>query len=379
MADIVDFSSTNDRIAPNLSRRFIGEGSLTELIAVARRKSSEGRNELGSRIADFLIHGTELSPTERELVDDILSQLIRELEINIRHELALALADHDQAPPNVLRMLACDEIEIARPILLNSSILTDDDLLDVVNRMTETHRQAIAARPNLSEGISDALVEFGERPVIVTLLTNASASLSEEALAYLVATSKQVKEFQEPLLGRKDLPPKLAYRMFWWVSAALRRHLLENFEVPAALIDGALERMTPPKSDETKMARAAHLVRGQNRQSGLGLQDLIGYMQEGRAALFIAAMAEILVISTDTARRLVLDPGGEGLSLICRAAGIPPQIFRRLLEALDENLGMSPRSAPEVSRMVASYESITVEQAQRTVKYFDHEALSRSA
>ena len=378
MAEIVSFSQQADHRGAVPGRRHHGGASLSELIALARRRSSEGRNELGSRIADFLLGGTELSPVERELVDDILSQLIREIEINVRQELAEALAEHDQAPPNVIRLLANDEIEIARPILLNSAILTDADLLDVANRLSENHRQAIAGRANLSETLSDALVEFGERPVIVTLLKNQTARMTDEALAYLVATSKQVKDFQEPLLGRADLPPKLAYRMFWWVSAALRRHLLENFDVPPAMIDGALARMNPPKNGETMLARAAHLFKGQGRNGGLGLHDLIGYMQEGRAALFIAAMAEILVISADTARRLVLDPGGEGLSLICRASSIPPQIFRRLLEALDENLGMTPRSATEIAQMVGTYENISVEQALRTIKYFDAEALSRA-
>jgi uncharacterized protein (DUF2336 family) len=351
---------------------------LADLLALARRKTSGTRSELGGRIAQYLIAGADLSSTERDLVDGILSQLIREIEIQIRHDLAHALAQDVQAPPNLIRLLAADEIEIARPVLLASPILTHSDLLDIANRLSEQHRQVLAERPNLPSIVGDALVEFGEEPVIITLLHNSSAQLSQEALAYLVATSKQVEPFREPLLSRADLPPKLAYRMFWFVSAALRQRLLTQFDVPAQMIDGAMARLTPP-NEETMMARAAHLFRGQNRQAGLGLHDLIGYLQEGRAALFIAAMAEILVISADTARRLVLDPGGEGLALICRAAGFPAPMFRRMLENLDENLGVLVRDPDGVVRVSDGYENLSVDRALRTIKFFDTESVTRAA
>jgi uncharacterized protein (DUF2336 family) len=392
------FSHASDRQVQPTERRLVTSTGLAELIDIARRKSMDfrpdgariessrtdpsktdiDRGEIGGHIAEFLIQGVELSDTERRLVDEILSQLIRDIEFSIRRDLAASLSLRDDAPEELVRLLAADDIEIARPILLSSAILTDMDLLDLVNQMNEAHRQVIAERPGLSINVTDALVEYGEHSVIISLLTNQTARLSQEAMGYLVATSKQVEAFREPLLNRTDLPPKLAYRMFWWVSAALRRHLLERFEVPPAMIDGALARIVPPKNEETMLARAAHLFRGQNRSAGLGLHDLISYMHEGRAAMFIAAMAEILLISADTARRLVLDQGGEGLSLICRASGIPTQIFRRLLESLDENLGVPPRKSEEIARMVAAYEDITTEQAHRTVKYFDCEPMARA-
>jgi uncharacterized protein (DUF2336 family) len=368
-----------ESMAPSLGTQLgVKPEELTDLLGLARRKTSGTRSELGGRIAQYLIAGAELSSTERDLVDGILSQLIREIETNIRHALAQALASDVNAPPNLIRLLASDEIEIARPILLASPILTQSDLLDIANRLSEQHRQALAERPNLPSLVGDALVEFGEEPVIISLLRNTSAQLSEEALGYLVATSKQVEPFREPLLSRADLPPKLAYRMFWFVSAALRQHLLTHFDVPAQMIDGAMAKLTPP-NEETMMARAAHLFRGQNRQAGLGLHDLIGYLQEGRAALFIAAMAEILVISADTARRLVLDPGGEGLALICRSAGIPAPMFRRMLENLDENLGVLVRDSAGIARVAEGYENLPVDRALRTIKFFDSESMTRAA
>jgi hypothetical protein len=95
--------------------------------------------------------------------------------------------------------------------------------------------------------------------------------------------------------------------------------------------------------------------------------------------LFIAAMAEILAISADTARRLTLDPGGEGLALICRAAGIPAPMFRRLLQSLDETLGTPPRPDAQLAQAISTYEDLAADRAQRAVRFFDAESNFRSA
>lgn len=360
-------------------RHFSDDVTLSDLLALARRRTHEGRTELGARIARFLMDGTDLGAHEIALVDDILCQLLGEIERGIRLGLAEALANNPKAPPELTRLLAAEEVEIARPVLLSSSVLNDQDLLDLVNRLTTAHRSVIAQRPNLAASIGDALVEFGEEDVIEALLNNKTASLTPEALGYLVAESRRVERFRSPLLMRPDLPSALAYRMFWWVSAALRRYVLQNFDVPEETLDQAILSLAGGGNEDTFLRKAAHIVRGKNRNAGLGLHDLINYMREGRAALFIAAMAEILAISTDTARRLTLDPGGEGLALICRAAGIPAPMFRRLLQSLDETLSNPPRPDALLAQAITTYEELAADRAQRAVRFFDADRNFRSA
>ena len=80
-------------------RHFSEDVSLSDLLALARRRTHEGRSELGARIAHFLMSGTDLGEHEIALVDDILCQLLGEIERDVRLGLAEALAENPNAPP----------------------------------------------------------------------------------------------------------------------------------------------------------------------------------------------------------------------------------------------------------------------------------------
>src|SRR3546814_19537168 len=98
-------------------------------------------------------------------------------------------------------------------------------------RRAEEHRMAIALRNDVSVAVAEALLEKSGPDVIEALIRNTDVMLSRRAMEMLVAESKRVDRFQEPLLDRADLPPELAYRMYWWVSAALRDYILKRFEI----------------------------------------------------------------------------------------------------------------------------------------------------
>ncbi len=117
----------------------------------------------------------------------------------------------------LISLLANDRIEIARPVLLRSPVLRDEDLVTIVKLRGREHILAIAMRPRLSEFVSDACIETGDDEVIEGLLRNNGSEISKKAFSYLVAESERVDRFREPLVCRADLPQDLAMRMFWWV------------------------------------------------------------------------------------------------------------------------------------------------------------------
>ncbi len=105
-------------------------------------------------------------------------------------------------------------------------------------------------RRALSEPVSDALVETGDTNVIKTLLENQDAQISQATMTYLAEESQRLDTYQEPLLNRRDLSPDLAKRMYLWVSAALRQHILEHFDVKASELDDKLEGLATSLSTD---------------------------------------------------------------------------------------------------------------------------------
>jgi len=201
---------------------------MQDLLDLARDKSANGKSQLVQIVGDlFFEEERVLNERERTLMTDILRQLIQDVEISVRKALADRMAEESEAPSDLINILANDELDVAHNILLKSEVLQDLELIEIIQHQTFEHQLTIAMRDKVSEAVSEALVETGNTKVIKTLIENDSAQISDDTIETLVNASKTEESLQEPLLNRPDLSPRLAKRMYWWVSAALRKHIVE--------------------------------------------------------------------------------------------------------------------------------------------------------
>ena len=234
-------AAKNSVTLPKMTVPFDTE-QLRGLLVLAQDKRPDARAHLAVRMGDMIL-GTDLgsmSARERELAEEILQRLLHELEMPIRRALAERLAAEGVAPRRLIVQLANDRIEVAWPVLLKSELLDDDELLNVIRTRTFQHRLAIARRDRISAPVSDALVRPGEQDVVRAVLENPGATITTDTFETLVEHSQSDSDLQEMILKREDLDPKLAGRMYGWVSEALRRHIIENFEIDHYLLDKAI-------------------------------------------------------------------------------------------------------------------------------------------
>jgi len=236
------------------------------------------------------------------------------------------------------------------------------------------HQLAIAMRKNVSEIVSDALVEAGNVDVIKTLLENVDAKISKGTREYLVDQSKKENVYCEPLIRRPDLGPELAEKMYWWVSAALRKEIAANFDVDVAALDDQIEASVKdimaaeggvvPKAVR-KLDSAERLAKDVNVTPEL----LIRVLRQGEISLFAALFAKYTELSGKLVRRLLFEPGGEGMAIACKAKNLPKQIFVSIFllshKARASEKGMDPG---ELSRILAFYERIDSEAAVTVAK-----------
>ena len=121
---------------------------------------------------------------------DILRQLIQDVEISVRKALVDRMAKESGAPGDLINILANDELDVAHSILLNSQVLQDLELIEIIQHQTFEHQLTIAMRDQVSEAVSDALVETGNTKVIKTLIENETAQISDDTIETLVDASK---------------------------------------------------------------------------------------------------------------------------------------------------------------------------------------------
>ncbi|MDD9878435.1 MAG: DUF2336 domain-containing protein [Magnetovibrio sp.] len=231
-------------------------------------------------------------------------------------------------------MLANDDIEVAFPILSENAVLHDEQLIEVIRHRTLEHQMAVAIRRTVSEDVSAALVEQGNERVIRTLLQNKDAQISGTTMEFLVEQSERVDSFQEPVLHRRELKPEMAKRMYLWVSAALRKHIVENCGLDKSEVDDLLEQAAMASLETTSDGAGeskSHELAAKLHEQGVASPDLmIRALKDGEVRLFVDLMAEATGVRHDLIMRFVIEPGGEALAVACKAIGMSEDEFKNV-------------------------------------------------
>ncbi|MBT3400390.1 MAG: DUF2336 domain-containing protein [Rhodospirillaceae bacterium] len=329
-----------DSGSPTLFAETHGESALDvdALLRLSRDRSAAARRELVEIIGDlFFDKDRVLNERERVAMGEILRQLIHDVEISVRKHLAIRLSDEPDAPSELVFALANDNAEIAHPILMRSDVLKDPQLIEIIRNRDLEHQLSVAMRTSVSETVADVLVETEEVTVIERLLENPGAEIGQKTMAYLVEQSQRVDAFQNPLIRRKDLPKKLAERMYWWVSGALRTEILDRHDLDASQLDdvmeSAIEAAVRSDSELTPGgAAASRLVAQLVEQHGISAELMIEVLQAGEIALFEHMVEQATRLRQPLVRRLIYESGGEGLAIVCRAMGYTVAEFLILAE-----------------------------------------------
>lgn len=152
-----------------------------------------------------------------------LGVLAQDEVIRIRQALTSALQEHVKAPPEVVARLARDvERAVSEPILRFCVALADDDLLDILSHHPEPWViSAIAGRPVLSDGISDAVFETGDLVATGVLLNNKGASLSGSTLQKIIDKARDYPEWHHAVAMRPELSVDLARQLAGVVEEAV--------------------------------------------------------------------------------------------------------------------------------------------------------------
>lgn len=350
---------------------------LQALLGLARDKSVEGRTALVKALGDlFYDSHAVLSNDERHMMGDILQRLIGDVEAVVRKALAETLSGLAEAPPEVISALANDALEIAYPILIKSSVLQDMELVEIIRHRTHEHQLAIAMRQTVSETVSDALIETDNNDVIRTLVENRGAIISGETLERIVDRSESQIDLQNPLLRRSELSPLLAKRMYWWVSAALRKSIVDRFDIDSVELDKSIERavkdlMGEPVAKAENAQNINHMIKSLIGAGKVTSTLMIQTLRQGEIALFEEMLSGLANLNTKLVRRFVFEKGGEALAILCRSLEImKPDFASIFLLSRSARPGDKVVDPSELTRVLDLYDRIKLETAKKVVEHW---------
>lgn len=357
----------SERPAPDGSR-------LEQLVALAREPSSERRRILLREITDlFFVPAPARGGEEIELYGDVLAQLSAEMEEAVRAELAQRFAPAADAPRELVRRLAADTIAVAGPVLRQSPVLTEDDLLDVVRTQGQDHLRAVSVRETVPEAVSEVIVARGDDETLDHLVRNEGAKLSRQASEAVVDRAQRNPALHEAVVNRAALPPDLLNEMYFVVESRLRQRILEqNQQMDPALLDAALSagRTRVAAADGAlppDYAKAEAYVRELRAAGALNPQQLARFLRSGGQTEFLIALAELAEIDFHTARHIVESRELDALAVVCKSADLDRALFLTYAVVLLNADGDAMAKAHAYARL---YADLPRDAAQRTLRFW---------
>ena len=182
------------------------------IAALVEEASWTARAKSLDRLAQRFAEGG-LDETEWHAVTDAFRIVLYDGEPLVRLVLAESVKFAPDLPRDILLALARDVATVATPVLEQSRLLGEDDLLPIALRHSPAHRFAIAGRRQLSPRLSAALCRSGERAVILRLLANDGAAITEETLHALLDRFPDEPALAEAITRRRLLPVSVGSRL----------------------------------------------------------------------------------------------------------------------------------------------------------------------
>lgn len=331
-------------------------------LMLAKDREVMVRRAVAQKIARLL---PELSANQaaqiEKLTVECLETLARDQASEVRGILAEALKDLPNAPHGVINTLARDvELSVCSPVLLNSPILTDEDLADIILKGPVAGAMtAIASRRNVSASVADAIARSDDEAAVTALLGNSSAQVREETLDRILDQAPQHEPWHAPLVRRPRLPARAVARLASFVADGLLMvlHGRDDLDPAAArdLAEAVRQRVGkaasagsggadvvrgpvefdddlvggaaagPEKPVERPSDRAARLF----KEGKLTESVLEGSMVEGDRAFVLAGLGELSQIPVAIIDRIIGTHAPRAVTALCWRAGLTMRFARQ--------------------------------------------------
>ena len=350
----------------------------------ARERAARTRLTLLRRLADVVcLPGSRINNFERAVIGDLMVEILREASEVERRRVAERLSHLAEIPNALLRLLLCDKISVAAPMLEDSTALSDADLMTCVKKASLEHRLAIAGRRGLSESVGDTLIKRGEPAVMQALLKNNAARLSQTTLETVVAHSRKDTSLIGPLLRRMEMRPSSAYVMYWWSDAEQRTAILQRFAVSRLVLQDSVEDVFSMAAEggwnDPVVRKALQFIeRRQRNRAAINkspYESLEAAVEAGVRGIDRALLTEIAHLSGIkplTAAKILSDPLGDPIAILCKAAGLSRQHLHYIWQGLKRN-EFTPDGELDATweRVQICYEMLAVDRAQTVLRYWN--------
>lgn len=344
---------------------------LESLARLTKENSDEGRQKLLREVTDMFMESSDtLNEREISYFGEIMTGIVGQVETMVRQHLSETISSVSNAPHDLILSLANDELDVAFSVLQNSEVLQDNDLVEIAEKRSQEHLNAIAQRAAVDESITDVLVKKGNETVLGTLAGNIGAHFSRGGMETIVERAKDNDNLELSLVKRKDIPSDLAQDVFWRVSTAMREKILSaSEELDESQVDELFQKAEEwfaEQKGKGVLDPAEKFIVRKEKMDQLDEGLLLTQARQDKLPEFIAGLGRLANINTDIVRQAVFDPESEKLAIICKAAEIDFDVFGEFIYCINLNAETEEK---DMEALLGVYKRFDTKTAQRTLRF----------
>ena len=346
------------------------QGLLDELEEVLARQDIGRRAEALRRITDlFVAASSRYSDEQIALFDEVMGRLIEEIGTSARAAFGQRLAEHANAPPNIMRALALDdEIQVAEPVLQRFERLDDMTLVESAKTKSQSHLLAISRRQNLAEAVTDVLVERGNGEVALSTARNFSAKLSNFGYTTLVQRSKDDDGLALSVWSRPEIPRQHMLQLFARASEAVRAKLEatdpRRAELIRSLVAGASDKIQAEARDTiTGYAQTRAAIEALHAAGELGATQVTAFACDKRFDETAIALSLMGDLPTGLVERAIVSQRPEQILVLAKAIGLAWETTKEILLLQGGSRRGSTHDLEECAATFARLQRSTAKQA----------------
>ena len=338
-----------------------GELSQSDVERLLNDGSADSRINVLEKIADKY-NGGSFQEKEFIFAEQIFRLMMKDAEVKVREALADELKESKEIPRDIVLHMAKDVEQVAMPVLEASDVLSDADLVQIVESTKEISKLLkISERNAVSSRVSEALVDSQNEKVVETLLKNDGADIGENTYQQILEDFSDRENITGAMSERNQIPANVVEKLVNYVSESVAGELKKKYKVAEDTDLGqqaresvTLEFLNFNQSDEEVDRNVIHMINAGRLSPSMILSALC----RGHLSFFEISLARLAGIPRSNARKLIHDKGPLGFNALYLKTQLPDSMFDAVrlvtqsVRALDEE-GAQPGN-PQYSNDLVS-------------------------
>jgi uncharacterized protein (DUF2336 family) len=292
----------------------------------------EKKIDITKKIADYY-KGGGFNEEQMVMAAKIFGTLVKDTEVKVRQTLSEAIKDQPDIPHDIIVALANDVQEVSLPVLQFSDVLTDADLIEIVNSSEDAEKQkSISKREKVSEDVVGALIETNNEAVVETLLDNEGAQVSAQGLEKIVENFGDREKIMGSMVERASLPVSIVESLTNKISETIYNKLQEKhpdaFTRMADIVkksrDVATMQVIGLRSTDSEYYHFCQLMEKLKISDDLAP---IYALCMGNMNIFEVKIARLTQTPVLNIRTLLQDSSNNGFRVLYRRAELPKDMF----------------------------------------------------